>query len=44
MDVETKIALVKRNPICEVVTEQELRELFETNNSPKHYIGFEISG
>lgn len=44
MDVETRIALVKRTPICEIVTEGELRELFETNPHPKHYIGFEISG
>ena len=44
MDIETKIALVKKKPICEVITEEELRHLFETNNHPKHYIGFEISG
>lgn len=44
MDVETKIALVKSKPVCEIVTEGELRSLFESNDRPKHYIGFEISG
>ncbi len=44
MDVEGKVALVKRSPMCEIVTEGELRSLFETNAHPKHYIGFEISG
>jgi len=44
MDIETKIELVKRKPTEEVVTEQVLREIFETYKNPKHYIGFEISG
>ena len=44
MDVEGKMALVRRQPVCETVTEAELRQLFETNEHPKHYIGFEISG
>jgi len=44
MDIEERIALVKRQPVCEIVTEGELRELFESNAHPKHYIGFEISG
>ena len=44
MDIETKISLVKKKPVCEVITEDELRTLFETNSHPKHYIGFEISG
>ena len=44
MDLERKIELVKRPPICEVITDDELRHLFETNQHPKHYIGFEISG
>ncbi|VVC02429.1 Tyrosine--tRNA ligase [Candidatus Burarchaeum australiense] len=44
MDIETKIALVKGAPISEIVTENELRQLFETEAHPKHYIGFEISG
>ena len=44
MDIETKIALVKRKPIEEVVTEADLRKIFENYAHPKHYIGFEISG
>ncbi len=44
MDVETKIELVKKPPTEEIITEKDLRELLETNEKPKHYIGFEISG
>ena len=44
MDLEEKIELVKRKPTEEILTEEELRQLFETNAHPKHYIGFEISG
>ena len=44
MDLETKIDLVKRKPTEEIVTEADLREIFETYAHPKHYIGFEISG
>ena len=44
MDLENKIELVKRPPTTEIVTEEELRNLFETNAHPRHYIGFEISG
>ncbi|MFA4983083.1 MAG: tyrosine--tRNA ligase [Candidatus Micrarchaeia archaeon] len=44
MDVEGKIALVKRQPVSEIVTEGELGQLFESDSHPKHYIGFEISG
>ena len=44
MDIEAKISFVKKKPICEVITDDELRTLFETNSHPKHYIGFEISG
>lgn len=44
MDVETKISLVQQSPTEEVVTLNELRTLFETKTSPKHYIGLEISG
>ncbi|HXT83262.1 MAG TPA: tyrosine--tRNA ligase [Verrucomicrobiae bacterium] len=44
MDVETKISLVQQSPTEEVVTLDELRTLFETKTSPKHYIGLEISG
>ena len=44
MDIEEKIALVQRPPTEEIVTLNELRTLFETRASPKHYIGLEISG
>jgi tyrosyl-tRNA synthetase len=44
MDIERRIELVKRKPTEEVVTEKDLREIFETHARPRHYIGFEISG
>ncbi len=44
MDVEGKVELAKRTPTIEVVTEGELKGLFESKKHPKHYIGFEISG
>jgi len=44
MDIESKIELVKRKPTEELLTEEELRTLFQSNDHPKHYIGFEISG
>jgi len=44
MDLERKVELVRRKPACEVLTEEELRSLFQTNEHPTHYIGFEISG
>jgi len=44
MDIERKIELVKRKPLEEVVTEEDLRALFENYEHPQHYIGFEISG
>ena len=44
MDIGSKIELVKKGSTQEIVTEGELRQLFETNAHPKHYIGFEISG
>lgn len=44
MDVETKIELVKRPPTTEVITYDDLKNLFETNDCPKHYIGYEVSG
>jgi len=44
LDVTTKMELILRDPTEEVITEEELRELLETNPHPKHYIGFEISG
>ena len=36
--------LIQRPPTEEIVTREELTELFKTNSSPKHYIGLEISG
>ena len=44
MDVIEKVELIERPPTEEVVTHDELIELFKTNPSPKHYIGLEISG
>ena len=44
MDVTEKVDLIKRPPTEEIVTEEELIELFKTNSNPKHYIGLEISG
>jgi len=44
MDIDSKLELVKKGSIQEIITEDELRALFEANSHPKHYIGFEISG
>ena len=44
MDILEKVDLIERSPTEEVVTHDELIELFKTNSSPKHYIGLEISG
>jgi len=44
MDAETKIDLIKRPPTEEILVEEELKQLLETNNHPQHYQGFEISG
>jgi tyrosyl-tRNA synthetase len=44
LDITEKVELVERPPTEEVVTHDELIELFKTNSSPKHYIGLEISG
>jgi tyrosyl-tRNA synthetase len=44
MDIEERVALIERPPTEEIVTRDELIELFETNSQPKHYIGIEISG
>jgi tyrosyl-tRNA synthetase len=44
MDVESRIGLVLREPTEEVVEVEQLRQLFETNSKPRHYIGLEISG
>jgi len=44
LDIEEKVDLIERPPTEEVITRDELVELFKTNSSPKHYIGLEISG
>lgn len=44
MDVTEKVSLVTRDPTEEVVTQEELVNLFNTNSHPKHYLGLEISG
>lgn len=44
MDIDERIELVNRFPTVETITEEELRFLFETRKTLKHYIGFEISG
>jgi len=44
MDAVEKVDLVSRPPTEEVVTQEELLELFKTNSKPRHYIGIEISG
>ncbi|MDQ1371516.1 MAG: tyrosyl-tRNA synthetase [Candidatus Thermoplasmatota archaeon] len=43
MDVERRMELATKGAL-EIVTEPELRTLFETNDSPSAYIGFEPSG
>ncbi|MBI5223313.1 tyrosine--tRNA ligase [Candidatus Micrarchaeota archaeon] len=44
MDIQTKIDLVRRSPVEEIVTEADLKKVFENYAHPRHYIGFEISG
>ena len=44
MDLEERLALVRRPPTEEVLTEAELAALLEREAHPKHYIGLEISG
>ncbi len=44
MDIETKLSLIKSDPTEEIITEERLRHLLETNEHPRHYIGLEISG
>ena len=44
MDTTSKVELVLKEPTEEVVTKDELINLFNTNKSPRHYIGLEISG
>ena len=44
LDITEKVDLIQRPPTEEIVTQEELTELFKTNSSPNHYIGLEISG
>jgi tyrosyl-tRNA synthetase len=44
LDITEKVDLIEKPPTEEVVTREELTELFKTNSSPNHYIGLEISG
>lgn len=44
MDAQEKAELVARAPTEEIVTRDELLALFETDDSPRHYIGLEVSG
>ncbi|MEA1993828.1 MAG: tyrosine--tRNA ligase [Euryarchaeota archaeon] len=44
MNIEDRIELVKKPPTEEVITDDDLREVFETNDSPLGYQGFEPSG
>ena len=44
LDIAEKVNLIEKPPTEEIVTHDELIELFKTNSSPKHYIGLEISG
>lgn len=43
MDINEKIELVKKNT-AEIVTEDDLRELFKNKKFPKAYVGYEPSG
>jgi tyrosyl-tRNA synthetase len=43
MDLEKRLYLVRKNT-QEIITEEELRDLLETNLRPKAYWGFECSG
>jgi len=44
MDIETRIDLITRTPIEEVVTVEDLRKLLETKTKITAYDGFETSG
>ena len=44
MDITEKVELIKKHPTEEVVTEEELLDLFKKNSNPKCYIGLEVSG
>ncbi|MBD3226551.1 MAG: tyrosine--tRNA ligase [Candidatus Lokiarchaeota archaeon] len=44
MDIERKIELIKRPPTEEIISVEDLRELFENKEHPIAYNGFEPSG
>ena len=44
MDLEKRVDLVCRPPTEEVVTREDVVEIFQNYSRPRHYIGFEISG
>lgn len=44
MDIEEKIELIKRWPTEEILTEDDLKKLLESNEKIKHYFGIEVSG
>jgi tyrosyl-tRNA synthetase len=44
VDITEKIKLITKDPTEEVVTQEELVNLLNTNSHPKHYIGLELSG
>jgi tyrosyl-tRNA synthetase len=44
LDITTKLDRVNNTPWHEIVPDNGLQELFETNDRPKHYIGLELSG
>jgi len=44
MDIGTKLEIIKSEPFEEVITEGDLVKILETDSSPKHYLGLEISG
>jgi len=41
---EEKVKIIRRPPTAEIITEDELLELFKKNPNPKCYIGLEVSG
>lgn len=44
MDIETKLEIICRPPVEEVITEEDLRQLLESKEHPVAYNGFEPSG
>ena len=44
MDTEERVELIKKEPTEEIVTLEELFNIFNTISRPNHYIGLEISG